>query len=68
MKQKLVTFFLHDNTKGVYGDPKDNKLFGVSEHLEGYLKEGWIVKNVKTMGGAGGSMSGWVIVVLEKAF
>ena len=68
MKQKLVTFFLRDNTKGVYGDPKDGKLFGVSEHLEDYLKEGWTVKDVKTMGGAGGRMSGWVIVVLEKAF
>lgn len=55
MKQKLVTVFLHDRVDGkkAYGDPAGNPLFGVSEHLESYLKEGWLVKSVQTMGGAG---------------
>lgn len=68
-EQKLVTIFLHDSfdqKKGSYGEPTSNRLFGVSEHLEEYLKEGWTVKEFKTLGGAGGLLSGWIIVLLEK--
>ena len=69
MRHKIVTFFLHDQfdkLKGNYGDPKGGRLFGVVEHLDDYLKDGWLVKDVKTMGGAGGTLSGWVIVLLER--
>ena len=70
MKQKLVTVFLHDRVDGkkAYGDPAGNPLFAVSEHLESYLKEGWLVKNVQTMGAAGGHLSGWIVALLEKAY
>lgn len=69
MKHKLVTFFLHDHCrdKGAYGDPKSNALFGVTEHLQEHLKDGWLVKDIETLGGAGGCLSGWVIVLLEKS-
>ena len=69
-KQKLVTIFLHDRFEkqnGGYGDPKSNSLFGVSEHLENYLEDGWTIKEFQTMGGAGGCLSGWIVVLLEKA-
>lgn len=68
MKQKLVTMFLHDvqSEKGAYGDPKTNRLFGVTEHLQEYLDDGWTIKDVKTLGGAGGCLSGWIVVLLEK--
>jgi hypothetical protein len=66
-RHKLVTVFLHDKAEsGRYGDPKANPLFGVTEHLENYLKEGWAVKDLRTLGGAGGCLSGWVVVLLEK--
>ncbi len=71
MKQKLVTVFLHDKfdaARGSYGDPKASPCFGIGEHLENYLKEGWLVKNLQTLGGAGGCMSGWVVALLEKPY
>lgn len=69
MEQKLVTVFLHDKfdaTKGGYGDPASSPLFGVAEHLEDLLKEGWRVKDLHTLGGAGGCLSGWVVALLER--
>lgn len=68
-KQKFVTIFLHDRydkKQGDYGDPECSRLFGVTEHLEDYLKDGWTVKEFKTFGGAGGCLSGWIVVLLEK--
>jgi predicted nucleic acid-binding protein len=52
--------------KGNYGDPSCNPLFGLTEHLESYIQEGWTIKEFKTLGGVGGCLSGWVIVLLEK--
>ena len=68
MLQKLVTIFLHDQVgRGKkYGDPEANPFLGVCEHLEEYLDRGWRIKDVQTMGGAGGMMSGWVVVLMEK--
>jgi hypothetical protein len=58
MKQKLVTLFLHDKmetAKGTYEDPAANRLFGVTEHLESYFKDGHCSLNVPTyaIGGQG---------------
>lgn len=65
--QKVVTFFLHDNCRGGnYGDPKASPLFDVTEHLNAYLADGWRVTSIDTLGGAGGKLSGWVIVVLDR--
>ena len=65
-RQKLISFFLHDKASGSYGDPKSNKLFGICEHLEEFLQDGWRVEDFKVLGGAGGCLSGWVIVLLQK--
>ena len=54
-RQKLVTFFLHDgHAKGAYGDPSSNDAFGIKEHLNDYLQNGWKVTNLSVLGGAGG--------------
>lgn len=69
MSQKLVTVFVHDNTnkgKSVYGDPGAGEFFGVKEHLQSHLSEGWRIKEFKILGGAGGCLSGWIVVLLEK--
>ena len=68
-KQKLVTVFLHDqmSPNGAYGDSESGPCFGVREHLEEYLGEGWEIAKLDSIGGAGGCLSGWVIVVLEKS-
>ena len=66
MKYKVVTTFLHDRSEGAYGDAQANRLFGIVEHFEQYLAAGWVVKDLKTMGGAGGRLSGWIVAVLEK--
>jgi len=71
MKQKLVTLFLHDRMEpvnGTYGDPSANRLFGVTEHLESYFKDGWQLRGFQTLGGAGGCLSGWIIAHLEKPY
>ena len=68
-KQKLVSFFLHDahdSSKGSYGDANANALFGVREHLNDYLQDGWKVTNVSVLGGVGGCLSGWVIASSRK--
>jgi hypothetical protein len=68
-QQKLVSVFLHDihdKTKGGYGDPASNPLFGVTEHLGAFLTDGWRVKDFKVLGGAGGCLSGWIVALLEK--
>ncbi len=69
MAQRLVTVFLHDAfdpRKGGYGDPEASPLFGVAEHLAGDLADGWRVKELATIGGAGGKLSGWIVALLEK--
>lgn len=69
MKQKIVTVFLHDTfdaQRGDYGEPKASPLFGVTEHLNDYLKDGWEVKSLATLGGAGGRLSGWIVALLQK--
>ncbi|MBI2195327.1 MAG: hypothetical protein HYU36_25380 [Planctomycetes bacterium] len=68
VRHKLVTFFLHDvheKLKGSYGNPSSNLLFGVTEHLEDYMEAGWHVRDFKVLGGPGGCLSGWVVVLLE---
>jgi hypothetical protein len=66
--QKLVSFFLHDKVgkNETYGDPEVNVHFGVQEHLAEYLEQGWSVKELTVLGGAGGCLSGWVVVLLDK--
>ena len=69
MRNKIVTFFLHDHfdkKKGGYGNADASDLFGVKDHLTEYLDDGWTVKDLRTLGGAGGCLSGWVVAVLEK--
>lgn len=68
MKQKLVTVFLHDmGAKGKnYGDPDAGAFYGVKEHLQEYLSDGWRVREFKPMCAAGGCLSGWIVVLLEK--
>ena len=69
-KQKLVTVFLHDKQdkgKGAYGDPSTGSCFGVQEHLQEYLDDGWEITEIKTLGGAGGCLSGWIVAVLKKS-
>lgn len=69
-KQKLVSFFLHDghdSKKGGYGEASASPMFGVQEHLNDYLQDGWKVTNVSVLGGPGGRLSGWVIAVLDKS-
>ena len=69
MEHKLVTIFLHDKfdgAKGSYGEAAAGPFFGVKEHLSELLEQGWTIKEIQTIGGAGGGLSGWIVAVLEK--
>ena len=69
--QKLVTIYL-DNTAysqgrmivTTYGDQHGL----VEEHLQGYLADGWSIKDIAAFGGNSESLSvrGWLAVILEK--
>lgn len=70
MRQRLVTIFVHDRfdpKKGGYGDPEASPLFGLADHLTDELADGWTIREVRTLGGAGGCLSGWIVVVLERS-
>lgn len=67
MEQKLVTIYL--NSHGI--KKRQRKAYGMlEEHLTGYLKDGWRVKQLEGIGGGGTSggdfVGGWVVVLLEK--
>jgi hypothetical protein len=62
--QKLVTIYLDRASYKITGRRSPEQSHGVvQEHLESYLAEGW---SIKLIAGAGGMVSGWVVVVLEK--
>ena len=80
MEQKLVSIYL--DVSGMLGkhgiqkkqrkfenpQSKDTNWYGfVEEHLQAYLKDGWIIKSMTAFGGAGSyTVAGWIVVLLEK--
>ena len=69
MTEKLITIFVHDKItgKGNYGDDLASPYFGVKEHMTEYFKDGFKIKSINTIGGAGGCLSGWIIVHISDA-
>ena len=77
--QKLVTVYLHDRQEWdaahqSYGYSEARCVSGLCdkknftrEYLSQYLKDGWVVKSIDTLGGASsGNALGWLVVLLEK--
>jgi hypothetical protein len=68
--QKLVTVALSDNP------PRHG---AVEEHLQGFLRDGWEIQSVSSVGGGVGHsyadsgsnmqgfVAGWIVVLLEKS-
>ena len=69
MMQKLVTIHLtnYAYAKGELKRKGEETHGFVEEHLQEYLNDGWVINSVTGLGGGTEyTVSGWVIVLLEK--
>ena len=76
MVQKLVTFYLVSNREELEELEelrRGRKLrnFKAKEHLQEYLRDGWVIRDYKTLDGSSSGHSirhsGWVVVLLDRS-